>query len=205
MNNHSLLSKVKGEDIACELNAYGMSVVGVDSASIAERSPPLPPFQNFIDRHAVTKNTPLVLLAPGAIIVRAAQEPSSGIPTTTEILSAGWRYMPGARVEPKAIHDLMVGRLQAGLPITLIPQTANALRIGAEDLRAIELSGLERALLTWIVRRQRRPSAKPLLVMADFADGRRRKPIWWPSLARYRATHRFAPVNRGVLRWADKR
>lgn len=191
------LQNVTGEDIADDLNGCGISVVGVGFPLPKIATFVMDDVHAFVGRHAIGRSTPFLNMRISTVF-DPALKPGEDEQTTKEIWSLGWRYVPAGEVAPGLVHKRIVSRLKAGQPVTLIRQTASALRLDAEDIQALPLSKIERFLLNGAVRWTRLRGA-PSLIRFDFEDGQRRRSRWQLSFYRHSPANRFTPIRRRVV------
>lgn len=197
MQENVQLHQVTGEEIAEELNGYGIPIVAVAF--------PLPKFaptsmvdvNRFVVRHALSPDTPFINMRNATVFsneLRIGDDEQ----TLDEVWALGWRYMAARRMEPELVHGQIVRRLEAGKPVTLIPQTARVLQLEAADACALPLSKVDRLLFKWTVVRALL-IGKPSLIRVASKGG-------WPSqsrpqssLYRHSPVERFTPIRRRVV------
>jgi hypothetical protein len=197
MFTHPQLRNVTGEDIAEELNEYGIAVVGAGISPEKTETFRECDIDAFVERHAISRATPFLNLRISTVF-DPVLKPSEDEQTTKEIWSLGWRYAPAGEAAPGLVHKRIVSRLKCGQPVTLIRQTAQALHLDADDLQTLPLTKVERFLLNSTVRWTRLWGA-PLLIGLDLQDGQRRHSRWRLSFYRHSPVNRFTPIRRRVF------
>jgi len=203
MRIRRVLHSVTGQAVAEGLNDCGVAVIGADPA-MSVKGQPLQPFQDFVDRHALRRDTPIVRLDHGDA-ARRIFDPAVGVDhlEANELLRHGWIYMPSTTVAPGRITRRMVQRLAAGQLFVLIPETVATLNLDAWDLQALPLSWLDRLVIgsavRWVLLTKR-----PLLIAVSPIGSREGRPPFWRLSVGWRsAGDLFVPFPRDQLVWAD--
>jgi len=174
-----------------ELTWLGFTTVGVDP-NLAGYGVPHPVHQAIVCEHALPVTTPFVTFPFGSLRLRlgAMGRPDNRI---SQIRASGWAVYRGSATLPLVMGKLLLARLRAGKPVTLIRGlTAEAVLAWSEkDLEP--LSEHQRQAIRCAAM-ETREGLGPLIVAIDIdVDG---------SFARVQAHDRFFPLVHPALVWA---
>lgn len=192
MSLPELLKSYCAMPLVNELTWLGITTVGVDP-TLGEDREIGPGHQAIVDEFALPNTTPLVTFPFGSLQLRrgAMGRPDNRV---SQIRATGWAVYRGSATLPSVMGKLLLARLLAGAPVTLIRATAEAvLTLSAEDMGA--MSKHQRNAVRHTASRTR-DGFGPFIIAIDVDDER--------SFACVQADDRFFSLVHPDFCWAEE-